>query len=103
MRSSTESERTISRNTLMRFSSKNMCSVRTSPMPLAPNLRARAASRGLSALARTWKPGHELLHQREEVEHARLLGIRLDELGLAEVHRGRAVEGHVEGDVVALP
>ena len=56
MRSSTESERTISRNTLIRFSSKNMCSVRTRPMPFAPNLRARAASRGLSALARTWNP-----------------------------------------------
>ncbi len=38
----------------------------------------------------------------EEVEHARLLGIGLDELRLAEVHRRGAVEGHVQGDVVAF-
>ena len=31
----------------------NMCSVRQRPMPSAPKLRARAASSGVSALART--------------------------------------------------
>jgi hypothetical protein len=37
----------------MRFASKNMCSVRQSPMPSAPNLMAARASAGVSALART--------------------------------------------------
>ena len=36
-----------------RSSAKNMCSVRHSPMPSAPNARACRASRGMSALART--------------------------------------------------
>src|SRR5271157_5975300 len=36
-----------------RSSAKNMCSVRQSPMPSAPNARACNASRGMSALART--------------------------------------------------
>ena len=36
-----------------RRSPRNMCSVRHSPMPSAPNRRARAASSGVSALART--------------------------------------------------
>ena len=38
----------------MRSSSKNMCSVRHSPMPSAPNLIAARASAGVSALARTF-------------------------------------------------
>ena len=37
----------------MRSSSKNMCSVRQSPMPSAPKPRAVRASSGVSALART--------------------------------------------------
>ena len=37
----------------IRFSSKNMCSVRQSPIPSAPNLTAARASAGVSALART--------------------------------------------------
>jgi hypothetical protein len=37
----------------MRFSSKNMCSVRQSPIPSAPNFNATRASFGVSALART--------------------------------------------------
>jgi len=37
----------------MRPSSKNMCSVRQSPMPSAPNFKATRASLGVSALART--------------------------------------------------
>ena len=43
----------ISRTMAMRSSLKNMCSVRTRPMPTAPNSRALAASAGVSALART--------------------------------------------------
>ena len=43
----------ISRTMAMRSSLKNMCSVRTSPMPSAPNSRALAASAGVSTLART--------------------------------------------------
>src|SRR6185437_7120526 len=43
----------ISRIALMRSPSKNMCSVRHSPIPSAPKLRATRASRGVSALART--------------------------------------------------
>ena len=37
----------------LRRSPRNMCSVRHSPMPWAPKRRARAASSGVSALART--------------------------------------------------
>ena len=43
----------ISRIPVMRSPSKNMCSVRQSPMPSAPKLRATRASRGVSAFART--------------------------------------------------
>ena len=43
----------ISRTIAMRSSLKNMCSVRTRPMPTAPNSRALMASAGVSALART--------------------------------------------------
>ena len=38
----------------MRSSAKNMCSVRQSPIPSAPNSRAFSASRGMSAFARTF-------------------------------------------------
>ena len=47
------SSATISRSTSSRRSPRNMCSVRHSPMPWAPNRRARAESSGVSALART--------------------------------------------------
>ena len=43
----------ISRTIEIRSAAKNMCSVRTRPMPSAPNSRARRASSGVSALART--------------------------------------------------
>jgi hypothetical protein len=43
----------ISRIAVMRSPSKNMCSVRQSPIPSAPNARAMRASRGVSAFART--------------------------------------------------
>mmetsp|Transcript_24141 Transcript_24141/g.91101 ORF Transcript_24141/g.91101 Transcript_24141/m.91101 type:complete len:360 (+) Transcript_24141:1168-2247(+) len=39
---------------VMRSGAKNMCSVRTSPTPWAPNATARAASSGVSALALTF-------------------------------------------------
>ena len=45
--------RIISRMTGSRSSPKNMCSVRQRPMPWAPNSRARRASSGVSAFART--------------------------------------------------
>ena len=44
----------ISCTTGSRSSPKNMCSVRQRPMPCAPNSRARAASSGVSAFARTF-------------------------------------------------
>ena len=40
---------------MMRSPSKNMCSVRHSPMPSAPNWRAVRASAGVSALVRTFR------------------------------------------------
>ncbi len=52
-RPSTVSARIISRTARMRFSSKNMCSVRQSPIPSAPKTTATRASVGVSALART--------------------------------------------------
>ena len=52
-RPASSSAQIISRMARMRLSSKNMCSVRQSPMPSAPNSRAWLASRGVSALART--------------------------------------------------
>ena len=48
------SARIISCTTGSRSSPKNMCSVRQRPIPCAPNSRARAASSGLSAFARTF-------------------------------------------------
>jgi len=52
-RACSSSARIISRTVRMRVSSKNMCSVRQSPMPSPPNLMAVRASSGVSALTRT--------------------------------------------------
>ncbi len=52
-RASSVSARIISRTAVMRSPSKNMCSVRQSPMPSAPKPRATFASRGVSAFVRT--------------------------------------------------
>ena len=52
-RSASVSARIISRITMMRSASKNMCSVRQSPTPSTRNSRAIRASAGVSALART--------------------------------------------------
>lgn len=52
-RSLTVSAKIISRITVRRSSSKNICSVRHRPMPSASNIRVVRASSGVSALART--------------------------------------------------
>ena len=52
-RSASVSARIISRITVMRAASKNMCSVRQSPRPSTRKSRAIRASAGVSALART--------------------------------------------------
>jgi hypothetical protein len=52
-RACSSSARIISRTVRIRVSSKNMCSVRQSPMPSPPNLIAVRASSGVSALTRT--------------------------------------------------
>ena len=82
----------ISRMATMRPPSKNICSVRQSPMPSAPKRRAMRASSGVSALARTFirrvlvGPDHEL------GEIAGELG--LDGRHLAQHHlAGAAVDG----------
>ena len=56
------SARIIWRTATIRSPSKNMCSVRQSPMPSAPNLRAWAASAGVSALARMPKVRNSSAH-----------------------------------------
>ena len=55
------STRIISRMASMRLPSKNMCSVRVRPMPVAPNAMAFSVCSGVSALVRTWR--------REALEH----------------------------------
>ena len=66
-RCSTVSARIISRTATMRFSSKNMCSVRQRPMPSAPKSRATRASFGVSALARTPRRRRASAHSRMRV------------------------------------
>ena len=63
----------ISRSTYCLRSPRNMCSVRHRPMPWAPMRRARAASSGVSALARTSSRrtlvgvGHDPVHGLDQV------------------------------------
>ena len=52
-RPASSSARIIFRMATIRWSSKNMCSVRHRPIPSAPNERALTASSGVSALVRT--------------------------------------------------
>ncbi len=52
-RPSASSATIISRMAVIRSPSKNMCSVRHSPMPSAPKRMVAAASVGVSALVRT--------------------------------------------------
>mmetsp|Transcript_9127 Transcript_9127/g.34381 ORF Transcript_9127/g.34381 Transcript_9127/m.34381 type:complete len:301 (-) Transcript_9127:1355-2257(-) len=54
--------RIILRTLARRSPSKNMCSVRTSPMPSAPFSRASAASSGVSAFASTFRRRFESAH-----------------------------------------
>ena len=87
------SARIISRMARMRPSSKNICSVRQSPMPSAPKARDWRASAGVSALARTRMRRNAVgpPHQRGEVRRELRLAHRhaaLDDLP------GRAVDGH---------
>eukprot|EP00438_Fugacium_kawagutii_P021522 Skav233407 [mRNA] locus=scaffold892:131837:132854:+ [translate_table: standard] len=53
-RSASSVAKIICRMATIRCPSKNMCSVRTRPMPSAPNSFACRASAGVSALARTF-------------------------------------------------
>ena len=99
------SARIISRTAWMRASSKNMCSVRQSPMPSAPNLHgdARVGRRiGIGAhaeLAHLVGPAH----QRAELAGHRGLGHRH---GAGQHLAGRAVDGDdlaaLEHDVAGL-
>src|SRR5437868_3417101 len=81
----------------MRSSAKNMCSVRHSPIPSAPNARAWMASRGMSAFARTpslrnGSPAHQL-------QQFRIIRLCLDRVELALDH---ASGGAVQRDPVAF-
>ena len=74
-RACSSSARIISRTVRMRVSSKNMCSVRHSPMPSPPNLMAVRASSGVSALTRIAELAERVgpAHQRAEFAgHLRL-------------------------------
>jgi hypothetical protein len=102
----------------MRSPSKNMCSVRVRPMPLAPKAMAMRVCSGVSALVRTARrvafsaPGHEL---EEVLELLGLLGglVVADEpvmislrsgLELAAVDRaGGAVDAEVSPSLKVWP
>ena len=89
-RDCSSSERIISRTVRMRVSSKNMCSVRHSPMPSPPNLMAvRASSGGVDANAEL-ADGIGPAHQRAEFARQ----FRLDHRHPAGQHLAqRAVDG----------
>ena len=75
-----------------RSSPKNMCSVRHSPMPSAPNSRALRASSGVSALVRTRRRAQLVGPPQDGVE--RLADLGLDERDVVGGDRaGRAVDG----------
>ncbi len=106
--------RIISRTAAMRSSSKNMCSVRQSPMPSAPKLRAVRASSGVSALARTrrrrtlsaqhhqlaelaaQRGGHRRHRAEEDLPAAAVEGDRVARLHRHDLRRvaGGVVDGH---------
>ena len=62
--SSAASSARMNRCTSGSRSPRNMCSVRHSPMPSAPNLRATCASCGRSALVRTFSRRNSSAHRR---------------------------------------
>ena len=69
-RPSVSDARIISRMAESRSPSKNMCSVRQSPMPSAPKSRPRCASAGVSALTRTRSCRIRSAHRMSAVEVA---------------------------------
>ena len=77
--SSTVSEQIISRNASIRSPSKNICSVRQSPSPSAPNSRAFFASAGVSALVRTdmvlYSSAHAMIRPNSPAILASTVGI----------------------------
>ena len=91
------SARIIWRTAVIRAASKNICSVRHSPMPSAPNSRAVRQSSGVSALARTF---------RRRTSSAQTISVPKspDQFGL----HGRHLAGHhlagraVDGDACRL-
>ena len=101
-RSFSVSARIISRMATMRSPSKNMCSVRQSPMPSAPNERAMRASAGVSALVRTFMrrdlvgPFHDrgeiagqfrLQHRHRALQHLAGAAVDGDDVALAQRRR----------------
>src|SRR4030067_639819 len=77
----------------MRVSSKNICSVRQSPIPSAPKARAWRASAGGSALARTLMRRKPSAHCITGVKSSERLGLARGRAALDDLPR-RAVDGH---------
>ena len=73
-RPSSSAARIISRISPSRSASANMCSVRQSPMPSAPNSRALAASAGLSAFVRTLSRRIPSAHSRTAEKSSLICG-----------------------------
>ena len=91
------SARIISCTTGSRSSPKNMCSVRQRPIPSAPNSRARAASSGVSAFARTRQAPRVVGPAEDRLEV--LVDLRRHERDLADEDAAGAA---VDRDHVAL-
>ena len=73
----------IPRTSRSRSAPKNMCSVRQRPIPSAPKLRARAASSGVSALART-PSARSSSAQPQHRRRSRSRDLRLDQRHVVE-------------------
>ena len=71
LRPASSSARIIFRMATMRWSPKNMCSVRQRPIPSAPNERARTESSGVSELVRTFRVRTLSAHDIERGKIAR--------------------------------
>ena len=87
----------ISRMAVMRSPSKNMCSVRHRPMPCAPNLRACAASWGVSALVRTFRRRYLSAQRHDAAEVAADGGVHGGDGAVVDL-----AGGAVQGEPVAL-
>jgi hypothetical protein len=105
--------RIISRMASMRSPSKNMCSVRVRPMPVAPKATAMRVCSGVSALVRTasgWPCAHHSMSWRKFLNFSVLLRglVVADDAG--DDFRRRGLElaaiddagGAVDGEVVAF-